>query len=132
MSGERIAFLSTMLTMLAGAVGWLVKRQATKRDEAERTARELEQAQQAERVAHAPELQKIVAEQVESLLAVQSQRIEELVRENQDQRLRHREERDEWNRQRRRLEEVIDGLREELAELKRHPGRRTRQGDGNG
>lgn len=154
MTAEQIALLSSVLTFAAGGIGWMIKRQAQKQDEVEQAAKEREKQDQAERIAHAPELQRIVADQVESLMSAQSRRIEDLITENQEQRRRHGEdrrsweaerktereewqrqilewekERRQWERERDRYRQIIDELRKELAPYRRDTGSRTRKGD---
>lgn len=151
---QKIGLISTLLTLFASAVAWLVKRQAVKRDEVEKEQREQDKQEQVERIANAPALQEIVTKHVETLMTVQNQRIEQLIKENNDQRSRHTEdrrsweterkqEREEWQRQvlewevakrsweaeRERFRKIIDELREELAPYRRNPARRERKGD---
>lgn len=149
MTPEQIASLSTILTISAGGIGWMIKRQAQKRDEAEKIEREAEKAEQAERVANTPILQQIVADQVQELIRAYATQNKELLEEAAAQRRRHAEdrrsweserrlEREEWQRQvaewetakqawddeRERFRTIIDELRAELA-----PYRKAKTGD---
>lgn len=142
---------------LGAGVAWLIRRQAKKRDDAELAAKERDKAEQVERIAHAPALQEIVSKHVETLMSVQNTRIEQLIKENQDQRDQHRrdridweaerkQEREEWQRQvlewevakrawekeRERFRQIIDELRAELAPYRRNPQMRERKTDGGG
>lgn len=157
MTAEQLTSLTPFVMALVTGIAWLVRRQAAKRDVAEKEARDREKTEEATRVAQTPELQKIVADQVQDLLKSYADQNRQLIEDNTEQRRRHAEdrrsweserraEREEWQRQvteweqakltwdkeRERFRVIIDELREELGPYRRAAGARTRVEDGNG